>query len=414
MKLFDHASSFLRQVRALPLSWLHFSRGKRLLVVMVSYGIGIIGLWFFFPLAHNGASMFLPIMSACWLFRYRGMLISLVLNGLAFQLTYLFLLRGMLPDPAFLEGGAIGFVSSLGLGLIVCWLRTAVDQMQTARQQAVKAVQERLVAVQAEHEVTLAYEQQRKINDLKDQFLLNVSHELRTPLTVLGGFLELLEANHEHMDTTQQAYLLKRALASKEELIDLVNRVLDATAVIDDIPQAKFKLVCVPEIVQEVLSELAPADLQEYTIRLQMPERIMAYTDPQFLRQVLRNLLSNVSKYVPTGTEIYIEVTQAESSSSVYLSVQDEGPGIPKEELPLLFEKFVRLQRDLAGSTRGTGLGLYICKRLVQAMGGNIWVESSGRMGEGCRFCVALPPFILPASADSKLNLHHRAFTSIH
>ena len=83
-------------------------------------------------------------------------------------------------------------------------------------------------------------------------------------------------------------------------------------------------------------------------------------------------------------------------SSPVCLSVQDAGPGIPAEELPLLFEKFVRLKRDLAGSTRGTGLGLYICKQLVEAMGGRIWVESSGHLGEGSRFCVTLPPFSHP------------------
>jgi len=71
--------------------------------------------------------------------------------------------------------------------------------------------------------------------------------------------------------------------------------------------------------------------------------------------------------------------------------VQDAGPGIPPEEIPLLFEKFVRLKRDLAGPTRGTGLGLYLCKQLVEAMGGSIWVESSGRIGEGSRFCFTLP-----------------------
>ena len=406
MKLFDYMSNSLHQVRALPLSWLHLSRRERLLVVMLSYILGIVGLWFLFPLVHNGASMFLPIVSACWLFRYRGLLVSLVLNGIAFQLTYFFLLHGMLPDHAFLEGGAIGFGSSLALGLVVCWLRTAVDQVQAARQQAVKAVQERLVAVQAEHEVTLAYEQQRKINDLKDQFLLNVSHELRTPLTVLGGFLELLEANHGHLDPAQRSSLLQRALASKEELVELVNGVLDATAVIDDIPQAKFEVISVPKIVQEVLAELTPGDLQKYTVYQQMPEHVVAYADPQFLRQVLRNLLSNIFKYVPIQTEIYIEVNQTEPSSSVYLSVQDAGPGIPKEELPLLFEKFVRLQRDLAGSTRGTGLGLYICKRLTLAMGGNIWVESSGRLGEGCRFCLTLLPSTpqFPAGTRNTLN----------
>jgi signal transduction histidine kinase len=107
---------------------------------------------------------------------------------------------------------------------------------------------------------------------------------------------------------------------------------------------------------------------------------------------VLRNLLANIFKYVPTQTEIRIEATQANPSSMVCLSVQDEGPGIPADELPLLFEKFVRLKRDLAGSMRGAGLGLYICKQLIEAMGGRIWVESSGREGMGSRFCLTLPP----------------------
>jgi signal transduction histidine kinase len=121
-------------------------------------------------------------------------------------------------------------------------------------------------------------------------------------------------------------------------------------------------------------------------------EQVLMWADPQYLYRVLQNLLSNIFKYVPVQTVITIEATQPTPSSLVYLCVQDEGPGIPPEELPRLFEKFVRLKRDLAGSRRGTGLGLYICKQLVEAMGGRIWVESSGLMGEGSRFCMSLLP----------------------
>ena len=392
MKRPGYASTFLRQIHTVPLSWVSLSRGKRLLIVTLSYGLGIAGLWFLFPLVHNGSSMFLPIVSACWLFRYRGMLISLVLNGVAFQLTYVFLLRGVLPDQAFVEGAVLGFGTSFGLGLVVCWLRTAVDLVQQARQQAFTAEQERLLALQGEHQVTLAYEQQRKVNELKDQFLLNVNHELRTPLAAVGGFLELLEVYHEHLDPIQRTSMLKEALRSHKALVDLVNRVLDTTTLVSDIPSAQVEVVCVHQLLQEVLVYLTPLGVAAYTIRLQVSEQILVWADPQFLHQVLQNLLSNVFKYVPRQTEIRIEVTQATPSSPVCLSVQDAGPGIPAEELPLLFGRFVRLQRDLAGKTRGTGLGLYICRRLIEAMGGRIWVESSGREGEGSRFCVTLPP----------------------
>jgi signal transduction histidine kinase len=236
-----------------------------------------------------------------------------------------------------------------------------------------------------------AYEQQRQLNELKDQFLLNVSHELRTPLTMLGGSLELLDEHHERLDPMEWARVLKDARAGQEELVDLVSRVLDATTIISEIPSPQLEGVRIHQFVQEMLDALSP--LQAYTICLQIPEQIMVWADPQLLALVLRNLLTNILKYVPTQTEITISATQSTPSSLVCLAVQDAGPGIPPEELPLLFEKFVRLKRDLGGTTRGSGLGLYICKRLVGEMGGQIWVESSGCVGEGSRFCLTLPSY---------------------
>ncbi len=123
----------------------------------------------------------------------------------------------------------------------------------------------------------------------------------------------------------KRAHLLKQALTSQEELVDLVNRVLDATTVVGEIPLAKL---------EGVLAHLAPGDVQAYTIRLQVPEQVLVWADPQFLREVLLNLLTNVFKYVPTQTEIRIEAAQADPSSPVCLSVQDAGPGsLPKSFL---------------------------------------------------------------------------------
>lgn len=392
MKQSDDARAILRQLSLFPLTWLSFTLGKRLLIVTLTYVLGIVGLWFLFPLVHNGSSMYLPIISASWLFRYRGMLISLVLNGIAFQLTYLFLLRGMLPDQDFIDGAILGFGTSLGLGLVVCWLRTAVDLVQVARQQALAAQQERLLALQAERHMKQAYEQQRHLNELKEQFLLHVNHELRTPLTVLGGLLELLKVYFEQLDPLERTQMLSKTLASYEKLVNMVNEMLDAVAITEGVPAAYSEEVTVYQIVQEVLASLNPRDLEAYTIHLQIDEHVRVWADSRSLYHVLQNLLSNIFKYVPPHTVVSIEATQATSTSPVCLSVQDAGPGIPPEELPLLFEKFVRLKRDMGGPTRGTGLGLAICKHLVEAMGGHIWVESSGCMGDGSRFCISLPP----------------------
>src|SRR5262249_9217478 len=138
--------------------------------------------------------------------------------------------RGELPDQAFVEGGIIGFGTSLLLGLVVCWLRTAVDLMQTARLRIIAVEQDQL-------QTTLAYQYQCKLNEQKDQFLLNVSHELRTPLTTLGGSLELLQKYDQHLDAMKRAEVLTLAVENHEELVSLVNRVLDATQVVSEIPQ---------------------------------------------------------------------------------------------------------------------------------------------------------------------------------
>lgn len=394
MQPLDHVRNALQQIRTVPLSWLSLSLRTRLLILALSYGLGVSGLWFLFPLVHNGSSMFLPIVAACWLFRYRGLLVSMILNGIAFQLTYTFLLHGLLPTQDFVEGAALGFFTSLALGLVVCWIRTAVDQVQMARQQALAAEQERMQAQEAERKAKLDYEYERKLNALKEQFLLNVNHELRTPLTVLAGSLEMLIAYQEHLSPSERANLLKKAQASQEELVLLVDQVLDASSFMSELPVVNPEIVSLHNLLGQALTALAPGDLAAYTLCLNVNEQIRVWADPQFLRQVLRNLLANICKYVPIHTEIRIEATQADTSSPVCLSIQDAGPGIPVDEQPLLFEKFVRLKRDLGGPMRGTGLGLYISKQMVEAMGGQIWAESSGKPGEGSRFCITLPPTV--------------------
>ena len=381
----SRTSSFLRKIATLPHYALRLSRGKRLLIVAISYGFGWPGLWLFLPLLHNAASMIIPIITLCWLFRYRGLLICIPTILVTIGLIDLYLFSyTLLTFQEFVGRSVLGLIIALLIGLVICWLRTAVDLVYAARLHVLAAEQERM-------RVSLAYEYQCRLNELKDQFLLNVSHELRTPLTVLGSSLELFQMYYEHLDAMHRADVLAMAVKNHEELVSMVDRVLDATKVASDIPEIQPEVVCIQRLVEEELAALSPQDIQAYMIHVEVSEEITVWADPQLLRQVLRNLLSNVFKYVPRQTEIQIQAGQAAPSSPVCLSVQDAGPGIPTEELALLFEKFVRLKRDLAGPTRGTGLGLYICKRLVEAMEGRIWVESSGRQGEGCRFCVALP-----------------------
>ncbi len=393
MKQGQSTGTFLWRIRTFPLSMLSLSMSKRLLVVLLSYGVGIPGLWFSFPRLNNAASMILPLICLCWLFSYRGLLISLVSTVGAIWLIYHYLSGDRLSPQMIVERTTLGLGIVLLLGLVICWLRAAIDLLHQAQKQALAAEHERILAQERERQVSIGYEQQRQINEMKDQFLLNVSHELRTPMTVLGGSLELLKDYSDMLEPVERQRVLTEALASQEALADLIKRVVDATTVVSDIPRPQPEATCVSHLLQEVVATLPPSDVEAYTICLDVPVQIIVWADPLLLRQVLHQVFSNIFKYVPKQTDIQIETTQATPSSPVCLSIQDAGPGIPLQELPLLFEKFVRLKRDLASSTPGMGLGLYICKRLVEAMKGRIWAESSGREGEGSRVCLTLPPF---------------------
>ena len=246
MKQPDWAMTFLRNIQLFPLSLLSLSLGKRLLIVILSYGVAIPGLWFFFPRLHNAASMIVTIICLCWLFRYRGLLISIFSTALAMGLIYYYLLGERESAQMLVERVVLGFGISFLLGLTICWLRTAVDLVHVARQQALVAQQERLRALEAERETMLAYEQQRQVNESKDQFLQLVSHELRTPLAALGGFLELLKEYFDRMEPEERTQMLTRALSNYEELVSLVNGVLDTVTVTGAFPPPAVKvLLCV-------------------------------------------------------------------------------------------------------------------------------------------------------------------------
>lgn len=282
------------------------------------------------------------------------------------------------------------------------WVRSAKDAIERAdhaeeiarlMHTLAEEKEHRIEALEAEHAISLAYEHQRKLNRLKDQFLVNISHELRTPLTSINGYLELLKDYEEQLDTQTVKLFLTNAMQGCEELTLLVNDVMDAMTLTEKMPKPKCEAILVARLVQDVIRQLEPLALASYKFQIIVPEDLQIWADQQYCRQVLRNLLSNACKYTPKGTCISVEATHTHHSSPVCISVQDSGPGIPQEEQPLLFEKFVRLKRDLAGVTRGTGLGLYVSKHLVEAMDGRIWVESTGCPGEGSRFSFTLPCF---------------------
>ena len=252
----------------------------------------------------------------------------------------------------------------------------------------------------------VAYKRQQQLGLLKDQFLINVSHELRTPLTEVYGYLELLLIHGDQIDAATKMTFLKHAISGCEELTALINNVLDAIHTDDGTRPLHIQHVEVAQAVHDVLDQFDPRTIGNYIIQVKVSDTLSVEADPQSLRQVLRNLISNAFKYAPPQTQIIISATcedvgRRPTDGRIAVCVKDQGPGITAGEKELLFNKFIRLQRDLSGSVRGTGLGLYISKQLVEAMGGHIWVESAGIPGEGSSFCFTLPPATNTQIVDS-------------
>jgi signal transduction histidine kinase len=261
-----------------------------------------------------------------------------------------------------------------------------------------EALQRANAQIEEQARIEAAYEQQRRLNEIKDQFLLNVSHELRTPLTQVYGYLELLGNFHDTLTSEKRAGFTRQATQGCETLLQLINTILDAAGTDSHLNPPQTQELLVVDLVHEVLEQFEPLQRQEHPVHLEIAEGLVVQADRQSLCRVLRNLLSNAFKYTPPHTTIRVVATRCDrvtqhpdDISQLCICVQDSGPGIPHEDIPLLFGKFVRLKRDLASSIRGTGLGLYISKQLVEAMGGSIWVESAGIVGQGSRFYFTLP-----------------------
>ena len=228
---------------------------------------------------------------------------------------------------------------------------------------------------------------------LKADFIATVSHELRTPLTPLKGLLATLLAGvgEDSVDVRTEYYrIMKRHAARLERLImDLLQvSAIDAGGLSVETSFVDLSaLVC--ERVEEVRAEHPDR-------RIGLQEAVgglVVEADPFRVGQVLANLLSNATKHSSSGTPI--EVTLMATGSEAVVSVRDEGEGIQPTDQGRVFERFYRGVETQARQTAGAGLGLYIAKRLVAAMGGRIWLVSTP--GTGSTFSFSLPLALAPA-----------------
>jgi signal transduction histidine kinase len=225
----------------------------------------------------------------------------------------------------------------------------------------------------------------------KSEFLANVSHELRTPITAILGYTDLLIEEIAGLPAQEYATVVKR---NGERLLELINDLLDLSkAEVGDI--ALEPTECSPvELVEEVVSLMRPrADEKHLSLTTRyvgsLPETVVV--DPQRLRQALVNLVDNAIKFTEQGAvQIAVRLNSEDSPASLCFDVADTGIGMSEEQIARLFQPFCQVTTPIARKAGGTGLGLCISKRLIEAMGGSIQVSSVP--GGGSTFTLKLNP----------------------
>jgi PAS domain S-box-containing protein len=231
--------------------------------------------------------------------------------------------------------------------------------------------------------------ERNRLDRLKDEFVANVSHELRTPLTSISGSLGLLVGGGVGKLPNSAARLLAIAQSNSQRLVRLINDILDIEKLESSEIVFDFQRVETRVLIEEAIDGTRGlADGHGVRVRLDPASKACeVYVDPHRLAQALTNLLSNAIKFSPPNGEVLVAIQQRDTD--VRISVRDQGPGIPADFRPHVFEKFAQADASNVGRKGGTGLGLSIVKQIVNRLGGTVGFEDSP--GGGTAFHVNLP-----------------------
>jgi len=229
--------------------------------------------------------------------------------------------------------------------------------------------------------------ERKKAEDLKEEFLGLISHEMKTPLTVMLGGLHTLVHYGVNLDPGDKDELLKDAYLEAEALADIVTNLLELSRWQAGRLSIESSDIDVVSVIQAIV-ERATAQYKDHRFSVTMPKRLPSLkADRMRVERALYNLIDNAAKYSDAGSDVAVSVKQADGE--ILVAVTDHGPGISPENQALLFSQFQRLGQPSGGRAGGTGLGLIVAKRLVEAHGGRIWVESE--VGKGSTFFFTLP-----------------------
>ena len=230
------------------------------------------------------------------------------------------------------------------------------------------------------------------LNREKNEFLGVAAHDLKNPLQTIIMNTSMIRRYAERMSEEQQTELLDRIEETSRRMHDIIEKLLDSNAIESGkiiLHNASLPLV---NDVRSLVQDYQPkATAKNITLHFASErEDLCAFADKHRTAQVVENLLSNAIKFSPYGKNVFVRITNDETSPNhIRLDIEDEGPGLSNDDKEKLFGKFTRLSARPTGGEHSTGLGLSIVKKLVEAMHGEIWCDSE--LGNGATFCVRLP-----------------------
>ena len=229
----------------------------------------------------------------------------------------------------------------------------------------------------------------KEANRLKSEFLANMSHELRTPLNAVIGFSELLLEEIPGKLNSEQKECIEDILSAGKHLLKLINEILDLSKVEAGKMALNFTTSKSEELIEDIKTRMKPLfekKCQKLLISSENASKTI-YTDQGKLKQILINLLSNANKFSPSGKTIRFEI---KSFPEMHIfCIKDEGVGIAEKDIPYIFEAFRQVDGSPSRSQDGTGLGLTLCKKFTEILGGKIFVKST--LGLGSSFYVIIP-----------------------
>lgn len=275
--------------------------------------------------------------------------------------------------------------SHVSLAIDKAQLYTKVSQHAVELEKLVAARTEQLS--QAVDELWVALKHAEEADRVKSMLLSTVSHELRTPLATIKGNTSLLLRHHDRIPREQFVDHLADIDEETDKLTELISSLLEMSRIEAGMLHIQAQSIDLVDVLRGAVTA-ARLRLQQHILKLSCRRKsITVYGDARRIEQVVANLVDNAAKYSPAGTPI--EVRAQKHAGEVVVSVKDRGRGIAPEDLQRIFERFYQVGNSRDSGRHGIGLGLAICRGLVEAQGGRIWVES--KVGRGSIFHFSLP-----------------------